>query len=40
MPNMYAKHHDSFIETYLGTLEGRLIGKERGLPSKNKEDYL
>ncbi|KAL4432303.1 hypothetical protein ABPG74_011062 [Tetrahymena malaccensis] len=40
MPQMYSKFHDNFLETYLSTLEPRILNTERLLPGKNKLDYL
>jgi len=42
MPQIYGKHHDSFLENYLNTGEGSLIGKnkERLVFGKNKSNYI
>ena len=29
-----------FLDNYLATLEPRILGKDRPLPAKNKQDYM
>jgi hypothetical protein len=40
MPQMYSIFHDTFLENYLATLEARILGYDRVLPAKSKQDYL
>ncbi|EGR34809.1 PAS domain S-box family protein, putative [Ichthyophthirius multifiliis] len=40
MPNMYSKYHDTFIESYLSSLESRILNIEKQFPGKNKLDYI
>lgn len=40
MPFLYAQYHDKFIESYLQTLEARLLNMDRFIPAKSKTDYL
>ncbi|KRX05234.1 PAS domain [Pseudocohnilembus persalinus] len=40
MPHLYAQYHNSFIYNYLNTLEPQILGIERYLPAKTKQDYL
>ncbi|KAL4470963.1 hypothetical protein ABPG72_013550 [Tetrahymena utriculariae] len=40
MPYLYAQHHDKFIESYLQTLEARLLNMDRLVPAKQKNDYI
>lgn len=40
MPSLYGKHHDSFLESYLSTLEPRILNSERALPLKTKLGYI
>ena len=40
MPNLYSKYHDNFIESYLSTLEARILNLEKSIPGKNKLDYI
>ncbi|KRX02121.1 PAS domain [Pseudocohnilembus persalinus] len=40
MPQMYAQYHDFFLQNYLQTLEPKVLGKQRILPSKDKQEYI
>lgn len=39
MPNLFANHHDSFIENYVNNKESKLFNKERLIFGKNKSGY-
>jgi PAS domain S-box-containing protein len=40
MPNIFAKQHDFFLETYLSTFESRLLNRERPIFGKSKNGYM
>lgn len=40
MPAVYSKHHDSFIENYISSFEGRILGSQLHLPIKTKTGYI
>ncbi len=40
MPEVYSKHHDTFLENYLNTLEPRILNKERLVVGKHKNNYV
>ncbi|KAL4506973.1 hypothetical protein ABPG72_001394 [Tetrahymena utriculariae] len=40
MPQMYARYHDQFLESYLATLEPRILNVERILSMKSKQGYI
>lgn len=40
MPSLYAKQHNKFIQSYLQTLEARLLNVDRLIPAKSKSDYI
>lgn len=40
LPIIYARYHDSFIERYLQTLEGKIVNQDRYLPAKAKNGYI
>lgn len=40
MPNIYAKHHDKFVENFVNNLDSKSNISERLLMAKNKMNYL
>lgn len=40
MPNIYAKHHDKFIESYLSNFEDKALVTERLVMAKTKTNYV
>jgi len=40
MPQVFADHHDSFIEDYLHHLESKVLNKDRLLFGKAKNGYV
>lgn len=40
MPQMYSQYHDTFLETYLSTLEPRILNYDRLLPAFTKQGYI
>lgn len=40
MPDIHAKHHNSFLENFLITNEAKFMNKERQVFGKNKNGYI